>query len=496
MILAPSEPVATAALLTTVAVLLGVSALFGRAFERMGVPVVLGFLAIGVIAGLQSVGNIVFNNYHLAFRVGVIALVLIIFEGGLNTTRKAFRRVAAPALTLATFGVVITAAVVATAAILLGVPQGPAMLLGAVVASTDAAAVFSVLRGSRVQLNHRVATTLEVESGINDPVAILLTISITDYLIGNGAHTSIPVIVGGVLLELVIGAIIGVVIGRVALSGFKRIHPPAGGLMAVVTTALAFLSFGAATLLHGSGFVAVYAAAITLGNGRLPMRTSVIRFHDAFGWLSQITMFLFLGLLAVPSRVMEQIPIGLAIAFALTLIARPIAVFVSLLPFRYSPREMSFIGWVGLRGAVPIVLAIFPILAGLPDGESVFDIVFVVVVLNALIPGSTVRSATRLFKLEEDTPPPPAAVMQVEAAQPLNADLLSFYVTPAIAAAGVSLADLPFPEGAAVSMIVRGDDLIPPKGSTVLEPGDHVYVITKAEDLNEIQLLFGKPESE
>ena len=495
MIVAASEPIATAALLTTVAVLLGVSALFGRAFERMGVPIVLGFLAIGVLAGLPTVGAIAFGNYHLAFRIGVVALVLIIFEGGLNTSTKAFKRVAAPALTLATLGVLVTAAVIATAAILLGVSNGPAMLLGAVVASTDAAAVFSVLRGSRTKLNHRVATTLEVESGVNDPVAILLTISITEQLMSGAARASIPSLVSNVIIELVIGGIAGLVIGRGALLSFRKLHPPSG-LMPVVTTSLALLSFGAATLLHGSGFVAVYAAAMTLGNGKLPMRTSVVRFHDAFGWLSQITMFLFLGLLAFPHRVVEQIPLGLAIAFVLTFVARPLAVFVSLLPFRYSLREMSFIGWVGLRGAVPIVLAIYPVLAGFAEGERVFDIVFVVVVLNALIPGSTVRAATRLFKLEEDAPPTPSAVMQVEAAQALNADLISFYVTPAIAAAGVSLADLPFPEGAAVSMIVRGNDLIPPKGSTVLEPGDHVYVITKSEDLSEIQLLFGKPESD
>jgi potassium/hydrogen antiporter len=207
-------------------------------------------------------------------------------------------------------------------------------------------------------------------------------------------------------------------------------------------------------------------------------------------------MFLVLGLLAFADRVAAQLPMGIALAFVLTFIARPVAVLACLLPFRYSLREVFFIGWVGLRGAVPIVLAIFPVLAGYSEGETVFDIVFVIVVLNALIPGSTVRYATRLFKLEEAAPPQPMAVMQVEAAQPLNAELISFYITPAIAAAHVTLADLPFPEGAAVSMIVRGNDLIPPKGSTMLEPGDHVYVITRSEDLGEIQLLFGKPQNE
>jgi cell volume regulation protein A len=494
--MASTEPLATAALLTTFAILLGVSALFGRAFERMGVPIVLGFLAIGVLAGHPGVGNIEFDNYAFAFRIGVVALVLIIFEGGLNTSKKAFRRVAGPALLLATVGVVVTATVVALAATLLGIGRGSAMLLGAVVASTDAAAVFSVLRGSRTQLKHRVASTLEVESGINDPIAILLTVGITEYLVGTNAHASIAIFILEVALDLIIGAIAGYIIARLVLLYFKKVHPPSGGLMVVVTTALALFTFGVATLVHGSGFVAVYVTGIMLGGGALPMRSSVVRFHDALGWLSQITMFLVLGLLAFADRVTAQLPIGIGLAMVLTFIARPVAVLVCLLPFRYSLREVIFIGWVGLRGAVPIVLAIFPVLAGYTEGETVFDVVFVIVVLNALIPGSTVRFATRLFRLEESSPPPPTAVMQVEAALPLNAEIMSFYVTPSIAAAGVSLADLPFPDGAAVSMIVRGNDLIPPKGGTILEPGDHVYVITRLEDLAEIQLLFGKPEED
>lgn len=494
MVLATREPLSTAALLTTVALLLGFSALFSRAVQRMGVPTVLGFMLIGILAGLPSVGNIAFSDYEFAFRLGIVALVLIIFDGGLNTSMRAFRRVAVPATLLATIGVLLTAAVIAGAALLLGMPTGAALLLGAVVSSTDAAAVFSVLRGSGVQLRHRVAGTIEVESGLNDPVAVLLTITITEQLIGS-ERIPIPMLVLDGLLDLIVGAIMGYLIARLALWSFKRVRPASGGLMAVATTSIALLSFGAATLMHGSGFVAVYVAAIVIGNGALPMRTSVVRFHDAFGWLSQITMFLILGLLAFPFRVLQQLPIALGITAAMILVARPLAVATCLLPFRYSLREIGFISWVGLRGAVPIVLAIYPVLAGLRGAEVVFDIVFVVVVLNALLPGSTVKIAARLYGLEADTPPPPAAVLEIETAQPLNAELVSFYVTPAIAAAGVSLADLPFPEGAAISMIVRGNDLIPPKGSTMLEPGDHVYVITRSEDLREMQLLFGRPES-
>lgn len=488
-----SEPQATATLLTTFAILLAVSALFGRGFERMGVPVVLAFLAIGVLAGYRAVGDLHFSDYHFAFRVGVIALVLILFDGGLNTPYSALRRVFFPALTLATVGVVITGFCVSLAARLIGLPWSAALLLGAVVSSTDAAAVFSVLRSSRIQLKHRVATALEVESGINDPVAILLTITITEQLL-TGRQSPIAVLAGMAVFELVAGCLAGFAVARACRLLMTKFRPPSGGLIAVVTLAFAMLAFGAGTFVHGSGFVAVYAAGLTFGNGPIPMRASVVRFHDALGWLSQITMFLFLGLLAHPGRVAEELPVGILIALALTLVARPLAALVCLLPFRFGLRESGYIGWVGLRGAVPIVLAIYPVLAGVPGAERVFDIVFVVVIFNSLIPGSTVRWATKLFRLEEPGTPPPGAVLQIEAAQPLDAELLSFYVSPSLAVVGAQLADLPFPEGAAISMIVRGESLIPPKGSTTLELGDHVYVITKPADLSEIQLLFGKPE--
>lgn len=487
------EPQSTATLLTTFAILLAVSALFGRAFERLGVPVVLAFLAIGVLAGYHAVGDLHFSDYHFAFRVGVVALVLILFDGGLNTPYADLRRVFFPALTLATVGVVITGLCVFLAARLIGLARPEALLLGAVVSSTDAAAVFSVLRGSHIQLKHRVASALEVESGINDPVAILLTITITEQIL-SGGHPNLLLLAAMAGFELVAGCAAGFVVARACRLLMTKFRPPSGGLVAVVTLALAMLAFGAGTFVHGSGFVAVYVAGLTFGNGPIPMRASVARFHDALGWLSQITMFLFLGLLAHPGRVADELPVGILVALALTLVARPIAAVACLLPFRFGLRESGYIGWVGLRGAVPIVLAIYPVLAGVPGSEQVFDIVFVVVIFNALIPGSTVRWATRLFKLEELGTPPPGAVLQIEAAQPLDAELLSFYVTQSLAVAGAQLADLTFPEGAAVSMIVRGQSLIPPRGSTALLPGDHVYVITRPDDLNEIQLLFGRPE--
>lgn len=493
--MAIAEPHSIATLVTAFSLLMGFSALFGRTFEKMGVPVVLAFLAIGIVAGYYVLPDPSLEDHHFAFRVGVVALAIIIFDGGLNTPRAALRKGLGPALSLATVGVLVTAAIVAVSARFIGLSWGESLLIGAVVSSTDAAAVFSVLRGSRIQLKHRVATTLEIESGMNDPIAFVLTIAVTTLLLP-GANPTIPAIAGQAAVQLIWGGVVGFLIAKAGAASLQRFPPPGGGLVAVATLSLALLCWGAATLVEGSGFVAVFVAGVVLGNAQLPMHASVVRFHNAMGWLSQITMFLLLGLLARPDRVLHSVPVALMLAVLLTVVARPASVLLALAPFGFTLRESLFIGWVGLRGSVPIVLSIYPLMAGVPGAERVFDVVLILVIVNSIIPGSTVRLATRRFRLEENAPPPPGAVLQIEAAQPLDAELLSFYVSPALAVAGVQLAELDFPEGAAVSMIVRGESLIPPKGSTVLENGDHVYVITKREDLGEIQLMFGRPETE
>jgi cell volume regulation protein A len=271
---------------------------------------------------------------------------------------------------------------------------------------------------------------------------------------------------------------------------------PASGLYPALTLGLAFLSFSVPTLLHGSGFLAVYIAAVILGNGTLPFRAGLLRVHDALAWLSQIVMFLMLGLLVFPSRLIEVVWIGLALSLALAVVARPLAVLACLLPFRYPPREIVFIGWVGLRGAVPIILASFPVLAGVPIAPRIFDVVFFIVVVNVLVQGGSVPWLTRKLKLEVAEPPTPRAVLEIESMQPLTGELMSFYIDPVLAVSGVQMAELPFPEGAAATLIVRGSDLIAPKGNTTLEPGDHVYIFARPGDKDLIQLMFGRPESD
>src|SRR5919202_3767294 len=488
-----TEPLATALLFATLGVLLAVSVVFSGASERMSVPVTLVFLGIGMLAGSEGLGRIAFEDYHFAFRLGTAALVLILFDAGLNTPTGAVRRYLAPAALLATLGVVVTAVLLATGGRVLGFSWPAALLLGAVVSSTDAAAVFAVLRGSGIHLKRRVGITLELESGINDPMAVILTTMLTHNLADPDFEVSwrLPL---EVFVQIVVGGAGGAVNGFGARTLLRRVRLPAGGLYPVLTLATALLAFAAPTVIAGSGFLAVYTAAVILGSGELPYRGGLLRVHDALAWLSQIAMFLILGLLVFPSRLADVAGPGLVLALLLAFIARPAATILCLLPFRYTAGDVAYVGWVGLRGAVPIILATFPVLAGAPGAERLFDVVFFIVVANAIVPGSTVAWVTRRLGLESSDPPAPKAVLEIESARPLRGELLSFYIDPDLGMDGEAIANLPFPPGSAATLIVRGEELIAPKGNTVLRAGDHVYVLTPPEERAFVQLMFGRPE--
>jgi cell volume regulation protein A len=490
----PHEPHATAVLFVIVALLLATSALLSHATQRLRVPVGLIFLAIGIAAGSEGFGGIVFDDYRFAFRAGSAALALILFDGGLNTPLPTLRRALAPAGLLATVGVVGTMLLVAVVAHALGLPWSTSFLLGGIVSSTDAAAVFAVLRGSGIQLKHRVGGTLEVESGINDPVAVILTTLLTEQLL-----EGTPLSGSRALLELVrqiaIGAVLGVTIGAGARWLLARTRLPASGLYSVVTLATALFAFSVPTLAGGSGFLGVYVAAVVLGAGRLPYGAALRRIHDALAWLAQVAMFLLLGLLVFPSQLLDAVWIGTIVGLALAFFARPLMTALCLAPLRFPRAEILYIGWVGLRGAVPIVLAIYPVLAGAPGAARLFNIVFFIVVLNAILPGTTVPWITRRLGLESGEPPPAQAVLTVESFDRLDGELLSYYIDEALPVAGMRLDELPFPEGAAVTMIVRGHALIAPKGATRLEIGDHAYVLARPDGVDMVQLLFGHPES-
>src|SRR6476469_8185634 len=363
----PHEPHASAVLFAVVALLLATSALLSHASQRLRLPVGLVFLAIGIVAGRDGIGHIVFNDYGFAFRAGSAALALILFDGGLNTPVDTVRRSLAPAGLLATVGVVGPMFIVAVFAYALGLPWDASFLLGAIVSSTDAAAVVSVLRSNGIQLKHRVGGALEVESGINDPVAVILTTLLTRQLLGE--RVSIWLAALDVLREIAIGAAIGVAIGGGARWLLARTRLPASGLYSVMTLATALLAFSLPTLLHGSGFLGVYVAAVTLGSGRVPYRTALGRIHDSLAWLGQVAMFLMLGLLVDPSELLGNAWIGTIIGLTLAFVARPVMVALCLIPLRFPWNDIIYVGWVGLRGAVPIILAMFPVLAGAPGAQ-------------------------------------------------------------------------------------------------------------------------------
>jgi potassium/hydrogen antiporter len=489
------EPLPTAFLLVVAGVLMALSVLLSRASRRFGLPVALLFLGIGMAAGSEGPGGIEFSDYGSAFRLGTVALVLILFDGGLNTPLAAIQTAIRPASVLATVGVVATAALLALAAYLLFHFRWPeALLLGAIVSSTDAAAVFSVLRGSGLHLKRRVGTTLELESGLNDPMAVLLTVALTQNL-AHGEGLSWKLLLE-MVVQMAMGGGLGLAIGWAGRQLLKHLRLQVAGLYPVLTLALAFLAFGVPTLFHGSGFLSVYVVGVLMGNETLRYRTGLLRVHDALAWLSQVAMFLILGLLVFPRQLLGVAGVGLGLSLFLAFVARPLAVLLCLLPFRFPAGEIVYTGWVGLRGAVPIILATYPVLLRAPGAHTLFNIVFFIVVVNGFIPGATVPWVTRKLGLAANVPEPPPAVLEIATTQLLNGELSAFYIEAASATAGARISELPFPPESAAMLIVRGLELLAPKGDTVLQAGDHVYVFSRTEDLAFLRLMFGQREDE
>lgn len=487
-----SEFSTTALLLTIFGTLFVASAALSRGLERAGIPVALLFLVLGMLAGEQGIGGIAFEDYRFSFVVGTIALVLIVFDGGFNTSYASIREGIRPALLLATVGVLLTAALTAAFARAIGLSWTEAVLLGAVVSSTDAATVFAVMRGSKLALQRRVGTTLELESGLNDAVAVLLTIGATKALASGEAPGA--EVLWGVPLQLVVGSLVGLVVGRLGRWLLNRVRISTGGLYAVVTLGLALFSFGIATVVGGSGFLAVFATATVLGNGRIPYQSGLRRVHDAVAWLCQVSMFLMLGFLVFPSRILSVAVPGVLLALFLAFVARPVAVAACLLPFRYPAREVGYIGWVGLRGAVPVILATYPVLSGVAEAARVFDIVFFVVVVNSIVPGATIRVVTKWLGLDVPPAPVPHATLEITSMGPIEGDLLSFHIQPSVLACDGAIRDLELPEGASIALIVRGPQLLAARGSTVLLAGDQVYVFCHHQDRAMVALLLGRPE--
>jgi len=485
-----AEPNATAAILAVFAVLMAFSVLFSRPLARAGIPVVLVFMLLGMLGGSEGIGGIEFDNYEFAFRAGTIALILILFDGGLNTSLKSVRSSALPAGLLATVGVVATAGIVAVFARLLGLGWPEALLIGAIVSSTDAAAVFAVLRGGMLTVREDVSSTIEVESCVNDPMAIVLTVSLIEVVTGQQSVTAWLLLI--VPMQFTIGLLAGGAVGWLASITMTRIRLSTVGLYPVLTLSAAFLSFSVATLLGGSGFLAVFFTALILGQASLPYKAGLTRVHDAIAWLSQVSMFVMLGLLVFPSKLLPVVGLGLVLAIVLTVLARPLAAVICLAPLGWKRREIGYVGWVGIRGAVPIILATFPMLSDMQNADRLFHIVFFIVAFSAVIPGVTIAPLTRRLGFFEPTPPIPTTSIELHSLSRQSGEVFVYYIEPTAAACGATLANLRFPEHASVVLVVRDELVLPARGSTDIRPRDFVYVLCRPEDEPQIGLLLGR----
>jgi cell volume regulation protein A len=454
--------------------------------ERLRIPGLLIFLGLGMLAGSEGIGGIHFNEPGLARTLGTIALVLIIFEGGLTAGWSEIRPVLGTAASLATLGTALTAVIAGLAAkLIFGFSTLEGMLVGSAVAATDSAAIFAVLR--RSTLEKRLARSLEGESGMNDPVALLLVIGFIEWIQQPGY--GIENMLGLLALKLVIGVAIGYVFGRLAVAALTAVRLPTDGIYPVATIAIAGLAYGVAEVAHGSGLLAVYLTALALGSGNIPARRTVVSFHEGLGWVAQIALFILLGLLVFPSALADVALKGLALSAALIFVARPVAAFVATAFASLDLRERLMLGWAGLRGATPIWLATFPVVAGIGSGREEFAIVFFVVVTSTLIQGASFEPLAKRLGLTTDEPALPRRLLESGRIRRMGGDVIAYRLPPGAAAAGHRVRELELPREALVNVIVRDGHAIPPRGSTEMHEGDELHVLVRSELREEVEAM-------
>ncbi len=470
------------------AVLVLLSVVATRTSSRFGVPALLLFLGIGMLAGSDGPGGIAFADYNLTQALGVIALVFILFSGGLDTDWPAIRPVLTQGLVLANLGVVLSTLLLGGFAMLvLQLDWQTGLLLGAIVSSTDAAAVFSVLRERGVNLKHNLEPLIELESGSNDPIAVFLTTGVIGLITTPGA--SLLGLAPSFVLQMALGAGGGWLFGRLIVLAVNRIRLQQEGLYVVFTLALTVLTYAGTTLVGGNGFLAVYLAGIVVGNCNLVHKRSILRFHDGIAWLMQIAMFLTLGLVVFPSELMPVAPVGLLVALFLVFVARPLSVIGALIWFRRSLREMLMVSWAGLRGAVPIVLATFPLIAGISGATLIFNVVFFAVLVSVLLQGVSIGWVARLLRLNADEPRIQDSHVYVPDVR-LNSRMMAAIVPEGSPLVGRSLLDLRLPRGVLVVQIQREEAPIIPSGDTVLQANDQLIVLATPDTLPVLEQLY------
>ena len=456
---------------------------------RVGAPLLLVFLFVGLGAGEDGIGGIDFDNAPLAYFIGSIALALILFDSGFETQRRTLKIAAAPSLVLATFGVMITTGVIgAITWLVLGVPWLVALLFGAIVSSTDAAAVFFLLRVGGINLRDRTRSTLEVESGSNDPMAVFLTISLVELIVLGGGDNVAFELLQRFVLQIGLGAIFGLAGGYALVQMINRVKLEPG-LVPIITMACALSLFGATSILGGSGFLAVYVAGLYAGNSNMKMSVGVRRFQHVTTWLAQIAMFVTLGLLATPSEFGAVIIPGVILALVLVFVARPVAVWLCLMFFNFSRNDTAFISWVGLRGAVSILLAIVPMVEGVPEGQLLFNTAFIVVITSLLLQGWTIRRMARWLGII--VPPRHGPVDRIDLELPGNAnqEVVIYRVHDASAVATGQR----IPRWARPSLILRDGTSLRPHSAGPIQGGDQVYIITPPRHVELLDQLFAGP---
>lgn len=470
-------------------ILLVLSVVLSRASEKTGIPVLLIFLGIGMLAGSEGPGGIFFDNPAIAQSVGILSLIFILFSGGLDSNSDKMKAILRPGIILATLGVAFTAFLVAIFAHrFLHFPLPQALLLGAIVSSTDAAAVFTVLRARGKALKGRLGPLLEFESGSNDPMAVLLTVSVLAFL--KTENVTKGEIALGFSQQLIVGTLVGLASSRVLIKFINKINLDFEGLYPVFTLASVAFTYGVCQIFGGNGILAVYLMGLGLSQAKIVHRRSLLIFHDGVAWLAQITMFLVLGLQVFPSELVPQISSGLALSTFLIFFARPAAVFICLSGQGYSLKEKIFVSWVGLRGSVPIILATFPVVANVTGGQDIFNLVFFVVVVSVAIQGSSVgwlASKLGLFDSHQNRPRYPIEFVPTSTS---NNQLVEIFIPSNWPFEGKSLIELELPKSILIVLVGRGGETFIPSGQTQLKSNDSLLVLGPATQIDSLKSLL------